>query len=94
MHKIDWCKNWVTGAVALITIPVFADTTTNDDTDVLSASFTGNHSKLWPDYRLPVELEHTTTADSDEDIYGKIIEIPVSKRIVFKFGKPRKVLLY
>jgi len=68
--------------VALVSVPVLAE-----------INAIGDCTRCGSDYRLPTDVEHIPT-DSDEDIYGTVIEIPVSKRVVFKFGKPKKVLLY
>ena len=70
------------GMVALVTVPALTEI------DVAS-----DYARCDSDYRLSVNMEHVPI-DSDEDIHGNGVEIPVSKRVVFKFGKPRKVLLY
>jgi len=66
------------GMVALVSVPVLAEINAIDDC-----------ARCGSDYRLPTDVEHIPT-DSDEDIYGTVIEIPISNYIKLQFGPPQK----
>jgi hypothetical protein len=96
-------KNWFQKIVTIgtmSTVSLITSDITQSDNDIIVgkhydatiATFNDNNNNGYVFscdyycYRLPADLEKI---DPDEPI-----EIPVSKKIVFKFAKPRKVLLY
>jgi hypothetical protein len=83
MPKTDWCQAFIAavGTVAIVTVPV-TEGVADDKSENIALSI--------PTYTMPSQTIGSIAEDEEYDIdYDSVIEIPVWKRMVFKFGKPQ-----